>query len=146
MNLKCIIINNIIICGIFIVFLSCGNCSVRYEGRILGNDENTRHMVIYVTWSGKDSLLTKESKYSYNELYLDSTGRYSIDLGYDYFSCPKWLNCNNREEFPNQFRVKIWDQSKGQYLIDTIFNCTDIKPINYSRERIIIGIPDLILK
>jgi hypothetical protein len=131
---------------VFDCLLSCGYCCVDYQGRLLNSKERKNHLVIYFTWSGIDDTVTIKGSPAYGELYLDSNGIYKDRACYDYFDCPQWKNCKNRQELPHQVRVKIWDQISREYVVDTIFTCSELKPIKNYSDDIIIKIPDTLLK
>lgn len=136
----------IVVITAFCSLFSCGYCCIDYQGQVLNSKESRNHLVIYFTWSGIDDTITIKGSPAYGELYLDSNGIYKDRACYDYFNCPKWKNCSNRDELPYQVRVKIWDQINRKYAVDTIFNCSELKPIKNNSDDIIIRIPDILLK
>ncbi len=151
--------------GLFCVFLIlqsfCGGCLLEFQGRIIGDRENYRTKVIYASILTSDTTLPNSGyKVGMDKkdldsicqgkalLILDSTGSYhkmtSLDLS-DWSSCPNKVNCFSKI-WPNFIRIKVYDQKKLKFVIDTIFSCSECNFSKRNSEIWDLFIPDLYLK
>jgi hypothetical protein len=150
-----------IFCSFLVLQIFCGPCTVECHGRIIGDEENYQAKVIYL------SVLTSDTTKP-NNLYkagmdkkdLDSICRWKVEAELDssnhfyyvwtnglsdWSSCPKKVDCSTKF-WPNFIRIKVYDQKKLSFVIDTVFACSECKFTRKNYDYWELNFPDLYLK
>jgi hypothetical protein len=148
-------------CILFLQMFFCAYCTLQSQGKIIGEEHLYRNKVIYMSFllpaeplpekykSGIDKKsFDSLSTLGYKELYLDSTGKYHCNAPLSWsqmMPCPNKADCS-LNIWPNFIRIKVYDQSKLSYTIDTILRCSECTFAKSTSSSWDLIIPDLYLK